>query len=527
MERLAGKVILLWGWRRALLAFVAGALATLSQAPFDFFAVCLVSFPVLVWLIDGAVSEGRVGLLGRLKPAFSVGWWFGFGYFLAGLWWVGNALLVEAESFAWALPLAVLVLPAGLAIFYGLAASLARLFWSDGIGRIFALAFGFGIAEWLRAVVFTGFPWNAIGYAAMPDTALMQSSSVVGLYGMNALAVFVFAMPALFASKRHLRVGTVLALALVAAHIGFGLLRPPPVADGRKIALRIVQPSIDQSEKWDAAVRDRIFKTYLDMTTAPPADGKKRPDLIVWPETSVPFLFTDRPDALAALGAALEDGQLLLAGAVRSEGGAGGNGETRYYNSIVAIDSRGEIVGAFDKVHLVPFGEYLPFEDILTRLGMKKIVSTPVSFSQGLGRSLLDLPGGLRALPLICYEAIFPGEVAPAAPGADVILNVTNDAWFGDTPGPYQHFRQARLRAVEQGLPLLRAANNGISAVVAADGGIVDGFALNGIGNLDAELEIAKRPSPLGSPDVNGLLIVAFFAISACAMYFAGRARPN
>lgn len=528
MERLAGKVILLWGWRRALTAFAAGALAVLSQAPFDFFAVCLVSFPVLVWLIDGAVSERRAGWFRRLIPAFVVGWWFGFGYFLAGLWWIGNALLVEADSFAWALPLAILVLPAGLALFYGLAAALARLLWSDGIGRIAALAFAFGAAEWLRAVVLTGFPWNAIGYAAMPTPVLMQSISVTGLFGMNALAVFVFAMPALLASRRHAVAGAVLAVLLVAAHVGFGLLRPAPTSEtSGSVALRIVQPSIDQSEKWDTSVRDRIFKTYLDMTAAAPKDGAPRPSIIVWPETAVPFLFTDRPDALAALGEVLQDGQTLLAGAVRSEGNPNAAGEGRYYNSIVVINDKGEIADAFDKVHLVPFGEYLPFEELLTRLGLKKIVQTPVSFSSGAARKLLTVADGVRALPLICYEAIFPDEVAGAAVGADFILNVTNDAWFGDTPGPYQHFRQAQLRAVEFGIPLARAANNGVSAVVGADGRIVDGFALDAVGNLDVAMDIRKSAPVLGTPNVNGIGIMSFFAIFACAMLLARRWRAN
>jgi apolipoprotein N-acyltransferase len=528
MERLAGKVILLWGWRRALTAFAAGALAVLSQAPFDFFAVCLVSFPVLVWLIDGAVSERRAGWFRSLIPAFAVGWWFGFGYFLAGLWWIGNALLVEADSFAWALPLAILVLPAGLALFYGLAAALARLLWSDGIGRIAALAFAFGAAEWLRAVVLTGFPWNAIGYAAMPTPVLMQSISVTGLFGMNALAVFVFAMPALLASRRHAVAGAVLAVLLVAAHVGFGLLRPSPTSEtSGSVALRIVQPSIDQSEKWDTSVRDRIFKTYLDMTAAAPKDGAPRPSIIVWPETAVPFLFTDRPDALAALGEVLQDGQTLLAGAVRSEGNPNAAGEGRYYNSIVVINDKGEIADAFDKVHLVPFGEYLPFEELLTRLGLKKIVQTPVSFSSGAARKLLTVADGVRALPLICYEAIFPDEVAGAAAGADFILNVTNDAWFGDTPGPYQHFRQAQLRAVEFGIPLARAANNGVSAVVGADGRIVDGFALDAVGNLDVAMDIRRSAPVLGTPNVNGIGIMSFFAIFACAMLLARRWRAN
>jgi len=529
MERLAGKVILLWGWRRALVAFTAGALAVLAQAPFDFFAVCLVSFPVLVWFLDGAVPERPAGWPRRLLPAFAIGWWFGFGYFVAGLWWIGNALLVEAESFAWALPLAVLVLPAILAVFYGLATVVAKLLWSDGLGRIAALAFGFGAAEWLRAIAFTGFPWNAIGYAAMPVPLLMQSVSLTGLFGMNALAVFVFAAPALLASPRHRRAGIALAVLLALAHGGFGFWRMQNEGDPavRSVSVRIVQPSIDQAEKWDAAVRDRIFKTYLDFTAEPPAEGQEKPALIIWPETAVPFLFTERPDALAALGGVLEGSQMLLAGAVRSEGGADAPGQTRFYNSIVAVDTRGEIAGAFDKVHLVPFGEYLPFESLLRRIGLTKIVATPLSFSAGASRRPLDLPGGISALPMICYEIIFPGDAAEGVMGADFLLNVTNDAWFGDTPGPYQHFRQAQLRAVELGLPLVRAANNGISAVVDARGRIIDAFAMNAVGILDVEVPLGEKIRSAASSNFNGVSIVLFFAIFACVMIVAGRIRSN
>lgn len=528
MERLAGKVILLWGWRRALVAFGSGALAVLAQAPFDFFAVCLVSFPVLVWLLDGAVAEQPAGLLRRLRPAFAVGWWFGFGYFTAGLWWIGNALLVEAESFAWALPLAVLALPAVLAIFYGVATALAKLVWSDGLGRIAALAAGFGAAEWLRTVLFTGFPWNAVGYAAMPVPLLMQSVWVTGLFGMNALAVFVFAMPALLASSRHRRTGMALALLLVVAHAGFGLVRMN-VAPGaeRTVAVRIVQPSIGQSEKWDAEIRDRIFRTYLDLTALPPSEGHGRPQLIVWPETALPFLVSERPDALAALGALLEDGQVLLAGAVRAEGSPDAAGAVRYYNSIIAVDTRGEIVGAFDKIHLVPFGEYLPFEPLLGRLGLTKIVATPQSFSAGASRTPLALPGGVSVLPMICYEIIFPAEIPHAGAGSDIIVNVTNDAWYGDTPGPYQHFRQAQVRAVETGLPLVRAANNGVSAVVAADGRIIDAFALNATGVIDVDLPLERRPPPAWFHLVNSFGILAFFAILACAMNMSWGRRSN
>ncbi len=220
MERLAGRIILLWGWQRAFAAFAAGALLVLAQAPYDFFAVGFVSFPVLVWLLDGTTLESSGGVLRRLRPAFAVGWWFGFGYFLAGLWWIGGALLVEADEFAWALPLAVVGIPLILAFFYGLATAVARSIWSSNIGRIAALAFGFALAEWLRGFLFTGFPWNAIGYAAMPVPLLMQSDAVVGMNGMNALAVFVFAVPALLAGRRHLRFSFAVAVLLVAAGVG-------------------------------------------------------------------------------------------------------------------------------------------------------------------------------------------------------------------------------------------------------------------------------------------------------------------
>lgn len=516
MERLAGRIILLWGWRRALLAFLAGALTVFGHAPYDFFAVGFVSFPLLVWLLDGATAPPQAGWLKRLLPAFATGWWFGFGYFLAGLWWVGGALLVEADDFAWALPFAVLGLPAVLALFYGLAAAIARLGWSGGLGRIAALATAFGIAEWLRTVLFTGFPWNPVGLLAMPTPLLMQSVRIAGTMGMNVLAVLVFAMPALLGGRGDRRLGLALALLLVAAHAGYGawaLSRPEPQA-GKTLAVRIVQPSVDQSEKWDRAVRDRIFKTLLDLSAAPPAEGKPGPQLIVWPETSIPFLLTDRPDALAAIGELLQPGQMLLAGIVRSEGDASSGGAVRYYNSVVAIDDAGEIVDAVDKVHLVPFGEYLPFEGLLTSLGLRKVVTVPLDFSAGTERHALTLPGGARAVPFICYEVIFPDLVERGTAGADMIVTVTNDAWFGDTPGPYQHFRQAQIRAVETGLPVLRAANTGISGMIDGRGRILDALAVNAKGHADIAMPAERIASPtLLGASLDGIVVLMGTAV--------------
>lgn len=530
MERLAGRVILQWGWRRALVAFLAGAFAVLTQAPYDFFAAGFISFPVLVWLLDGAVVETPGGLLRRLRPAFAIGWWFGFGYFLAGLWWVGGAVLVEAESFAWALPFAVVGIPLILAFFYGFAAALARLLWGDGIGRIAALAFAFGVAEWLRGFLFTGFPWNPVGLAAMPVPLLMQSVSVTGMIGMNALAVFVFAMPGLFAGRRDVRLGIALAAVLVAAHVGYGYFRlmSPLPEPGRSINVRIVQPNIDLSEKWDGSVVDRVFADLLEQSgRAPEADAGK-PELILWPETSVPFLFTERPDALVAIGEMLGEGQMLIAGAVREEGDPTASAGARYYNSVVAINDKGEIVDAVDKVHLVPFGEYLPFADLLSRIGLTQLVAGPMNFAAGTDRHAIALPGGSSVMPFICYEIIFPGLVAVDVASSEIIVNVTNDAWFGDTPGPYQHFRQAQVRAVENGLPVLRAANTGISGIVDSHGRVVDALAMNVRGIIDLTLPVAAPDaSVIDRSRINGLLIILLLGVLAAGMKLRQRLGAN
>lgn len=487
MQAFAARILLLWGVRRAGLAILAGAIGALALPPFDIFAAMFVSFTLLVWLLDGATGSAETGRAG-LSSSFWTGWFFGLGYFVCGLWWLGNALLLEADEFAWAIPLAVLGLPAVLAIFYGVATMLARLIWSDGMGRIAALAAAFGLVEWLRSFVATGFPWNAIGYAAMPVPLMMQSSYVLGILAITPLAVFVFAAPALLGTRRGAWPGLVIAAVLFAAHLGYGGYRlqlVQPSEPDRTLTVRLVQPSIDQSQKLENTDRIGIFEKHLALTAAPPEEGKPRPDVIVWPETSVPFILTENPDALVRIGDILQDGQVLLTGAVRAEERGAGQ-PPLYYNSVYMIDDKGQILGASDKVHLTPFGEYVPFEDVLRQFGIEELISLPGGFTAAANRTPLELPSGVGLYPLICYEAIFPVEIAPDLAGAGVILNITNDAWFGATPGPYQHFLQARLRAVETGVPLVRVANNGISAVIDPYGRIIEGLSLGAVGALDA-----------------------------------------
>lgn len=497
MHFVADAIIVLWGWRRFAAAFLAGAASALALPPFFAFPILWLTIPILVWLIDGALPHEGRGPIGRLAPAAFVGWSFGFGYFLAGLWWIGAAFLVDADKFAWLLPIAVLAMPAGLALFWGLAAAVARLFWPDGWRRILVLAVVFTGAEWLRGHVFTGFPWNTFGYTLTPEPVMMQSASLVGLWGLTLAAFIIFAAPALLAADgREGRRGRVaflgFAATLLAAHVGFGLVRLAGAEHATlpEVRLRIVQPAIAQNEKWQEENEDEIFRKHLELSDSAPTPehaGIGSVTHLIWPESAFPFFLTDRPDALAAIAALLPEGTTLITGAARAERSETALSE-RVFNSVYVIGHDGEILSAYDKVHLVPFGEFLPFQPALESLGIRQLTTLPGGFSAGAERRALTVPGAPPVAPLICYEAIFPEEVMPPGDRPGWLLNVTNDAWFGNTPGPRQHFLQARLRAVEEGLPLVRAANAGISAIVDPYGRIDRSLGVDEAGVLDGNL---------------------------------------
>lgn len=531
MQRIAGRIMLLDGWRRLVVAFLAGAVATFALAPFNVPLAGFLAFPVLVWLIDGAAPEPGSGALRRGAPAFLVGWTFGFGYFVAGLWWLGAAILVDAEAFLWALPFAVLGLPAVLAIYYGLAAVLARALWSDGAGRILALAASLALAETLRATLFTGFAWNEIGMMAAPVPSMMQSLALVGLHALTLAAIVVFCAPAAFTGSAAWRRPVLgLALFLAIAHLGYGAYRlAEPVPERTEtVALRIVQPNVLQAQKWEPAEAERIFAELLALSTAPAATLEGTPTVVVWPETAFPFLLTQRPDAVLRLAETFRPGETLLAGATRMEDG--GDGNRRFYNSVLLIDETGTIVSARDKVHLVPFGEYLPFQEQLESLGIEQLTQLPGGFSAGSDRSPIDLGGRIRALALICYEVIFQDGIDPdASPERpELILNVTNDAWYGRTPGPYQHLAHARATAVTFGLPLVRAANSGVSFVSDAHGRERASLPLATQGTIETVFPAAGAATPFsrhGNLPFAVLLVLAFAA--ALASCIAGNRRTH
>ena len=525
MHIIADAIAVQSGWRRVAVAMFAGGFSALSLAPWFAFPVLWLSLPILVWQIDGAVAPTGSGRLRGILGAAIVGWSFGFGYFLAGLWWIGLAFLVEADKFAWLLPIAVIALPAGLALFWGLAAAAARLFWSNGWPRLLVLAVVFSLAEWLRGHVLTGFPWNAIGYALTPSPLMMQSASVVGLWGLTLAAFIVFSAPAVLAARRgETRAGAIaymlFAALVLLAHVGFGAVR---LANAPDIALtnmpvRIVQPAIAQNQKWLDENQDEIFDLQLQLSkTATPSrpNGIDDVKLLVWPESSFPFYLSERPDASVELAELLPVGTTLFAGAARAAP-AGPGAQSDVFNSIFVIDHQGEVLDAYDKVHLVPFGEYLPFQEVLEGIGLRQLAGSLGGFAAGSHLRTLDFAGVPRLASLICYEIIFPGAVTEIGNRPDWILNVTNDAWFGDTPGPRQHFLQARLRAVEEGLPLVRAANSGISAIVDGNGRVIASLGVDQAGVVDGNLPASLPATFYGRfGDLTFWILLATFAFAA------------
>jgi len=493
VTRAAHAVVLAFGWKRASIAFVAGAASALSMAPVNAWPVLFVTFPVLVWLIDGS-TQGRRSAVWNAAIA---GWCFGFGYFLFGLYWVGYAFLVDAKTFGWLLPVAVAGLPAYLAIYTALGAAAARLIWVRGPLRLIGLAATMTIAEWLRGHLLSGFPWNTYGYALTEPLALAQSVSLIGVWALTFLTLAICAAPAVLTDEktdtpapwRPLIVG----LIVLAAMYGYGVARlaTHPTAYVPKVKLRLMQPDLQQDQKFNYSAKNEVMARYLRLSnraTGPDSKGVHDATILIWPEAAFPFFLTREPDALAQIADLIRPDTQLITGAVRAAPTEAGQRVTRAYNSVYVIGGDGAVRSVYDKVHLVPFGEYLPLQGLLEGLGLQNLTKMAGGFLSGDRRRAMEIAGAPKVLPLICYEAIFPGAAVPAGERPGWLVNVTNDGWFGISSGPYQHFQQARVLAIAEGLPLVRAANTGISAVVDPVGRILKSLPLGEEGVLDAQL---------------------------------------
>ncbi|HXP03471.1 MAG TPA: apolipoprotein N-acyltransferase [Stellaceae bacterium] len=495
--RIAQEMASLAGWRRYLTALALGALLAAGLPPVDMTPVIFVVFPLYLWLDEGGATPWAAARLGYV---------FGLGYFTAGLYWVAVALFVDIARYWWALPFGLLGLPVLLSVFVALgtyAAGLARLrLGATGLARICAFAVTWAIAEWLRGHVLTGFPWNLVGYVwagGFPGAlAMLQTTAWVGIYGLSFLTVLAACLPALFGApsltplspaRRYLP--GIAAAALILVPAGAGALRlsllPSVTTD---TWLRLVQPSISQTNKWNAAEAEANFHRLTELSTAP---ADHRLAAVIWPEAAATYLLERDAGHRDAIAAVVPPDGYVLTGALR--GPPLPLAVTAVWNSIDAIDGSGRMSAQYDKAHLVPFGEYMPLSNWLP---IKKFTPGVIDLSAGPGPRTLALGNLPPFSPLICYEAIFPGAVLDSHDRPAWILNVSNDAWYGRSAGPYQHFAMARTRAVEEGLPLIRVANNGITGVVDAQGRVLAHTNLDAIGHADVALPAAGSVTPYG-----------------------------
>ncbi len=477
LTALAARLGALQGWRRRGTLTLFGAIAALALPPVHFLPALLLSFPALVWIWDGSRSR---------FSAFAAGWWWGLGWYGAGFYWIAHALLIEPEKFGWLIPFATLGLGGLVAMFSGVATLVAALPRLTGPGRVLLLAATWTLGEWLRTFVLTGFPWNPLGSVWDGVLPVLQLGALTGIHGLSLMTALAFGLLAVVADPQPVRRRLVLAglaLALPAAACVGGSIRladhPTEMLPG--IRLRLVQAAIAQDNKWRDDARLRNLETQIALSRGPGFDTITD---VIWPETAAPY-FLDLDDAHRAMAAAAAPpGGLLLTGAPRIT--PRDVEPVGLWNSLMAVDARGRLVGVYDKVHLVPFGEYVPFRGILP---LAKITAGGMDFSSGPGPRTLDLPGLPPVAPMICYEAIFPGTViGPNQKRPQWLLNVTNDGWFGVSAGPHQHLAAARMRAIEEGLPLARAANTGISAVFDGWGREIARLGLGDRGIVDSPL---------------------------------------
>ena len=514
VDRLRVRVAQLRGWRRILTAMMLGALAVLALPPLYIVPALIPSFTGLAWLLE---SDGRA------RSAFATGWWFGLGYFVAGLYWVANALLTKPDEFGMLAPLA----PVGLSLLLvpniAIACWLARLLAPrPGVGFIITFASTWALMEWVRSWSLTGFPWNLIGSVWTFSDAMVQSTAVIGTYGLSLLTVAAAAMPAEIVrgpDRRSRAWPAATALAVLALFWAGGAARlavqPETLPTVNGVWLRLVQPNIPQNLKWRKDLVERHVDEQVAMGATPATPA---PTHVVWSEVSAPMFLLEDAQTMRRIGEATPAGGVTIVGTVRR---TPPGQPLELANSLVAIDSAGRVAGLYDKSHLVPFGEYMPLRDVVP---LPAVAAGMADFAAGPGITTMHLPGVPPFSPLICYEVIFPGRVARIDERPAWLLNLTNDGWYGISTGPYQHFAAARLRAVEEGLPLVRVANTGISGIVDPFGRVVARLGLGEKGVVDGPLPAALPQPTLYGRLGNGLPL-ALIALIACAGTVLSRRR--
>ncbi len=513
MIRCIDFLVALSGIRRFAVVLASGVVAALSLPPLDFWPLLFVAFPIAFTLLEG-ISRGR------WLQAFLLGWVFGFGYFLFAFHWIGFAFFVNAKDYLWMMPFAVGGLSAAMAIYWGLAFLAMNAINLRGLPLFLIAPAALTGAEYLRGVLFTGFPWAAPGLASDGMGAISQTASLWGMPGLSLLVmlwasvwicVFNGRLP-----RGHRIMVAVLMLTMPLCWVwGSQRLKNGDVGKVEGVNVRIVQPNISQDDKWRDENARGIFDQLLEMSAQKSTNGKPITH-IVWPELAVPFLIDESDGSRAELAAMLAGEQTLMTGTLRRDKNTAGNpNEDKVYNSVLTFDGFGNVVARYDKWRLVPGGEFLPFEWLLKPLGFRKVVTLPGSFEPGAGPLTFSIPSAPPVGFSICYEAIFPDQLIDAGKRPSWLVNVTNDGWFGNSTGPYQHLAQVRLRAIEQGLPIVRAANTGISAVIDPFGRYLERLPVGQEGIVDATL-----PQKLDSTGFSrfGQIIVFLMGLFLCIL---------
>jgi len=471
-------------WRDRLLALGAGAAAALAHPPFGFLPG-LFGYALLLYLTHRSAG---------VRQAFFRGWLTGAAYFAISTWWVAEAFFVDMRQ-AWMAPFAVFFLAGGLALFWGAAAALYRWLRPQGVLRVLVFAGALAGFEWLRGHVLTGFPWDLPGETWRAGSAPSQLASVVGAYGLTWITVAIAASLALVRDGRRGLIAVGVAVVALAGLYGYGSYRLSNAVQGAGPLVRIVQPMVRQSAKYDPELFAEIVGKYVRLTQTP---AVRMPDIVIWPEGAIPAAINDylSPGSwtLEAIHGALTPGQTLLVGAYRIEAG---REAALYYNSLVALSAEPQGLTAtaiYDKHRLVPFGEYMPMDKIMSRFGVKQMVHVGEGFTPALPPDPITPVGAPPLQPLICYESLFPGFTREGARRSGItpawIVNISNDAWFGVTSGPRQHLNLASYRAIEEGLPMARATPTGVSAMIDAYGRVLPGKSLDlgQAGVIDANL---------------------------------------
>jgi apolipoprotein N-acyltransferase len=489
------------GWKVRGLAAALGVVAGLGFAPLNLVPLFALGLTGLIWLTAEAPSR---------RSAFVVGWFWGFGHFAANSYWIAESFLVDAARFGWMIPFVIGGLSAYLALFPALAALALRATPRPlSFTGIALFAATWTIAEWLRGHLLTGYPWDLAAYTWSGSDAMMQSAALWGSWGLSLVTVFALGLPALLLrmDRRIARNAAIVFAVVIGALYGGGAWRLAQSVPDSDTMVRIVQPNIAQSLKIAADDRPHQIDTLMRLTLGTPGFDKVK--AVIWPESAANYLLDREPGLVSVLAQAAPQGGVLITGAPRGVPNTGALSEI--WNSMAAIDHDGRILGTADKSHLVPLGEYVPLREIFPFIN--KITPGQMNFSPGPGAKTLHLPGLPPASVIICYEAIFPGAVTDPGDRPGVLINITNDGWFGTSTGPYQHFASARFRAVEEGIPLLRAANTGISAVVDAYGRVETRSNLMVEAAIDAAVPAALPPTPFARFGILSLLPLLLLAI--------------